>query len=310
MDYLEGRPLPERLTLDALQFTVSEFEDVGVVELSSEEEDSDVCGREASRDPTSKERAELGLPLSFGTSKRQNAPKKRRRCHSPRPPRNKEAAALRKTLGRRFVRYWLQRYSLFSRFDEGIRLDQEGWYSVTPECLAQHHAQKCSRLSAPLLVLDACCGVGGNAIQFAAYGHRVVAVDLDRSRLHMALNNAHIYGVEDMIEFLQGDVFEVGRSMRPDVVFLSPPWGGPDYQHQDYTPLERGSDLGQYVEKTMELVDAWESSTKTLVMLYLPRNVDLCVLIEWMAARRASRLEVEVMIINAIVKAVTVYFNG
>ena len=126
----------------------------------------------------------------------------------------------------------------------------------------------------------------------------------------MARNNAHVYGVENKIEFLQGDVFDVGRGMRPDVVFLSPPWGGPDYQHQDYTPLGRGSDLGQYVEKALALVGSWESR-KTLVMLYLPRNVDLCALIECTAPLcHASRLEVEVMIINAIVKAVTVYFNG
>ena len=30
-------------------------------------------------------------------------------------------------LPHRLRKYWLQRYSLFSRFDEGIRLDEEGW---------------------------------------------------------------------------------------------------------------------------------------------------------------------------------------
>jgi hypothetical protein len=39
-----------------------------------------------------------------------------------------------------FVQYWAQRYRLFSRYDEGIQLDEESWYSVTPEKIAEHIA--------------------------------------------------------------------------------------------------------------------------------------------------------------------------
>lgn len=31
---------------------------------------------------------------------------------------------------RRIGRYWAQRHRLFSRFDEGVRLDAESWFSV------------------------------------------------------------------------------------------------------------------------------------------------------------------------------------
>ena len=37
-------------------------------------------------------------------------------------------------------KYWMQRYSLWKRFDEGVLMDHEGWYSATPEALAKHHA--------------------------------------------------------------------------------------------------------------------------------------------------------------------------
>ena len=53
------------------------------------------------------------------------------------------------------------RYNLFSRFDEGIELDVESWFSVTPEAIAQHIAERC-RCD---VIIDAFCGVGGNAIQ-------------------------------------------------------------------------------------------------------------------------------------------------
>ena len=41
-------------------------------------------------------------------------------------------------LPRKLWKYWLQRYTLFMRFDEGIMMDEEGWYSVTPEALARY----------------------------------------------------------------------------------------------------------------------------------------------------------------------------
>jgi hypothetical protein len=40
------------------------------------------------------------------------------------------------------LKYWRQRYRLFSMFDRGIKLDNEGWFSVTPERIAQHIAER------------------------------------------------------------------------------------------------------------------------------------------------------------------------
>ncbi|KAM7378666.1 hypothetical protein PAMP_004275 [Pampus punctatissimus] len=128
------------------------------------------------------------------------------------------------------AKYWAQRYRLFSRFDEGIRLDREGWFSVTPERIAEHIALRVDHsFSDSQLVIDAFCGVGGNSIQFALTGKRVLAVDIDPVRLDLARHNAAVYGVADRIDFLQGDFLQLAPCLRGDVVFLSPPWGGPDY---------------------------------------------------------------------------------
>lgn len=58
-------------------------------------------------------------------------------------------------------KYWNQRFRLFSKFDEGIKLDRESWFSVTPEAIAKHIAERCQCD----LIVDAFCGVGGNTIQ-------------------------------------------------------------------------------------------------------------------------------------------------
>ncbi|CAL8278643.1 unnamed protein product [Lota lota] len=128
------------------------------------------------------------------------------------------------------AKYWAQRYRLFSRFDEGIRLDHEGWFSVTPERIAHHIAVRVKDSFVDShLVIDAFCGVGGNAIQFALSGKRVIGIDIDPSRLALARHNAEVYGVADRIDFLLGDFLQLAPGLRGDVVFLSPPWGGPDY---------------------------------------------------------------------------------
>lgn len=81
---------------------------------------------------------------------------------------------------------WHQRKQLFSLYDDApILMDETGWYSVTPEAIAEHTAERCrsdtilGELSmgdepvsrqltlAASTSADGFCGVGGNAIQFA-----------------------------------------------------------------------------------------------------------------------------------------------
>ncbi|KAK9858474.1 hypothetical protein WJX84_011784 [Apatococcus fuscideae] len=144
-------------------------------------------------------------------------------AHSPGG--NAAAGAARKALPRRLARFWFQRYSLWSRFDDGILMDEAGWFSVTPEVLAAHHAHQCSSI-----FVDGFAGVGGNAIQAALAGFQVVAVDMDAARLELVAHNALLYGVQHCIELLCADFFEVAPRLQADVVFLSPPWGGLAYR--------------------------------------------------------------------------------
>jgi len=45
----------------------------------------------------------------------------------------------------------------------------------------------------------------------------------------MARHNAEIYGVADKIEFIVGDIFLIYPKLKADVMFMSLPWGGPEY---------------------------------------------------------------------------------
>ena len=128
-------------------------------------------------------------------------------CSSPSPPPYEQPVESDSNYSPSISKYWAQRYRLFSKYDEGIRMDEEAWYSVTPEKIARDIAEKMSCG----LIVDAFCGVGGNAIQFAMTCDRVLAIDIDSRKIEMAKHNAGVYGVREKIEFIVGDFFDIGR---------------------------------------------------------------------------------------------------
>nr|XP_037273631.1 trimethylguanosine synthase-like [Rhipicephalus microplus] len=177
-----------------------------------------------------------------------------------------------------FTKYWLQRYRLFSRFDQGIKMDEESWFSVTPENIAKHIADRCKAN----VVIDGFCGAGGNTIQFARVCSRVIAVDINPARVELARHNAAIYGVADKIKFIVGDFLEVAPRLHGDVVFLSLPWGGPSYQQKWSFDLR---DMEPNLFQTFALS---RKITDNIAML-LPRNADVDQVVRLAGRRRLSR---------------------
>lgn len=164
-------------------------------------------------------------------------------------------------------KFWSQRRRLFTRFDEGIQLDKESWYSVTPEAIANHIAAHLVEGKENVTMLDPFSNCGGNAIAFALRKEvsLVVCVDTDLEKLKKAASNARIYEVpkEKMVfihdnacralssykggtrvesnssesntsyQDTDGCEYKIGSlDLLPttiDMIFLSPPWGGMDY---------------------------------------------------------------------------------
>lgn len=130
-------------------------------------------------------------------------------------------------------KYWKQRRRLFHRFDQGIQLDEEGWFSVTPEQIADHVAYHLAELTHPhtLILLDAFGGCGGNSIAFAKHPNiMVVSVDVDRNKLRMAAHNAGIYGIPpNQIVFIECNVlFILEFCFRDGIFILDQPISSPE----------------------------------------------------------------------------------
>lgn len=198
-------------------------------------------------------------------------------------------------------KYWAHRHSLFSLYDRGVRMDAEGWYSATPESVA---ALQAARAAPGDLVVDAFAGCGGNSIQFAARGCYVVAVEIDPRKVELAAHNARVYGVEDRIEFVVGDFFRLAPSLKADLVFLSPPWGGPSYIQAPVYTLDMLKPKDGYA--------TFHAAQKIApnVIMFLPRTVDMSQVEElsWLSCPPLD-FEIEESYVHHRLKGITAYFG-
>lgn len=163
--------------------------------------------------------------------------------------------------GEKYQKYWDRRYSKFSRFDEGIQTDIEGLYSVGPEATADKIARKTNAQT----IVDGFAGIGGSAIGFAKHADHVYLIEIDHARLEMAKNNLAIYGLANKTTFIEGDYFTEAPKLTAEAIFLSPPWGGPDYSQKEEFTLEDFASSGRAV---LEL--AFQYFPK--VVLQIPKN--------------------------------------
>lgn len=181
------------------------------------------------------------------------------------------------TLPSHCKKYWAKRYSLFSRFDDGVYMTAELWYSVTSEITARVVAKIVRKLLPECeSVLDVCCGGGGNTIQFSTYFRSVVGIDVNPNNVTCARRNCQVYGVSDKCSFITGDWRDLcqrsdwvpGASGRFDFAFCSPPWGGPAYKRDACFDLDRMLPLN--------LLLLCESMARfsNHFGLFLPRNLD------------------------------------
>ncbi|KAH0474804.1 MAG: uncharacterized protein KVP18_003501 [Porospora cf. gigantea A] len=207
-----------------------------------------------------------------------------------------------------------RRLELFSRFDDGIRMDANAWQEVTPEAVAAHAAERLIRIggqSATPTVVDCCSGVGGNLIQLAMAGLKTTGVELCPQRLEDSRHNAAVYGVEDRINFISADVVTWAANVKLDIAqeaasltpaerlfppyignrlkgrrfdfaFVSPPWGGEVYKTYDHWIMESEVlDIFQAIKDIAEHVVCFlPRTTRASDLAMLARSVFSCEIIE------------------------------
>lgn len=181
-------------------------------------------------------------------------------------------------------KFYRKRRYLFSKFDQkiydsathselGIKLDNESWYSVTPESVGEYISERVNSAlgSSKLNIIDAFAGWGGNVIQFGKRCNKVYGCEIDDTKIQYWQNNCKIYDVTNY-KILNKDYLESTSAdfdnSHIDAVFLSPPWGGPGYlKMEKYSFDYMTPNFNDILTKSLEF-------SKNLI-LYIPRNTDV-----------------------------------
>lgn len=187
----------------------------------------------------------------------------------------------------------------------------------------------------------------------------VIAIDNSPVRLALARHNAIIYGVHDRIEFILADFPSWARSFQSiqtrtrhlvntgappvssstlpvaqskiDIVFLSPPWGGPSYistslSKESSFSCEKGNNNGNEEEEephpkfTLDMTTplpgdelfALARNITPHIAYFLPRNTDVAQISKLVDGDSGTNenIEIEEEWMGAKLKALTVYFGG
>ncbi|RLN94732.1 hypothetical protein BBJ28_00013908 [Nothophytophthora sp. Chile5] len=127
-------------------------------------------------------------------------------------------------------------------------------------------AGNCKREKYPLVVTDGTACVGGNVLSFCDFFTRVNAIENDSTRVRMLQHNLQVLHKTNAT-CIHASYLDVMLELQQDVVFLDPPWGGPEYKDLDKVDLFLG-DVPLY-----EICTRLRGNTKCVV-LKVPSNFD------------------------------------
>jgi hypothetical protein len=119
-----------------------------------------------------------------------------------------------------------------------LKLTTEGEYSVTRRRDADRILSIMSKIAGNLktkTITDATGCVGGDTIQFALKCRFVNSIELNEENFKVLQNNVEVYGLEN-VTLHHGDSTKV-YNWKSDILFVDPPWGGPNYRENETLEL-------------------------------------------------------------------------
>lgn len=141
---------------------------------------------------------------------------------------------------------------LFKCVDSQIRyklmFDDEALYSTTDQVTADKITSNIARFVPQSgVVTDATACAGGNTYSFSKYFSKVYAFEIDAMRERILRHNMAMLGVTNVVTRC-GDSLDLCVKQTQDIIFLDPPWGGPNYkQHPKISLyLSRGTHLADF----------------------------------------------------------------
>ena len=134
-----------------------------------------------------------------------------------------------------------------------LKLTEEGAYSITRRRDADRILgvlRLVLRDTASKTITDATGCIGGDTINFALNFRQVHSIELKQDNFEALNNNVQAYGFQNVQTYL-GDTTTL-FDWYSDVLYVDPPWGGPDYrEHKSLDLYLSGKRLDQWIESVL-----------------------------------------------------------
>jgi len=128
----------------------------------------------------------------------------------------------------------------YNKEENNIKLkgDVEGMFSLSYKEDADILSNIIKDKFGDIKILDGTSGIGGNGISFGLHFSNLIAIEINKERFKYLQNNIKSFNItaklydDDMLNHLNDDY---------DLIFIDPPWGGPNYKLEKIISLSLGN---------------------------------------------------------------------
>jgi hypothetical protein len=150
-----------------------------------------------------------------------------------------------------------------------LKLTEEGLYSITRRKDAERAVGIMRSTVGDLKtksITDATACAGGDTLHFANAFQLVQSIEMNEQNFEALQNNVRLYGFENII-LHRGDATKL-FNWKSDVLYVDPPWGGPQYKEQTALDLVMsGKRLDEWLEQIL-----LRKNRPNYIFLKLPYN--------------------------------------
>jgi len=161
--------------------------------------------------------------------------------------------------------------NFFPSNNDKILIDDVGKYSITLPDKTKIITNLISKYlnTKDIIVTDAMACIGGDTLSFSKEFKGVNAIELDKTRFQYLQHNMNLFDCKNIV-FYNDDYLKLINTIKQDVIYIDPPWGGPDYKTKKNIKIKIGD------KKLEEICDEIiEKKLCKLLVLKLPYNYDL-----------------------------------
>lgn len=150
-----------------------------------------------------------------------------------------------------------------------LQITKEGEYSVTK----RRDAERIISILKSILkdtktktITDATGCVGGDTIHFALHFEKVDSIEINEENYDALKNNVELYGFQN-VKLHVGDSVSI-FNWKSDVLYIDPPWGGPNYKDVKNLDLYLSSKrIDEWLEEIL-----MRKNRPNYIVLKLPHN--------------------------------------